>query len=80
MHDGLIIMPIITKFFVHDKLGLFWIWNRSTVDNGGVEKGQTDTQTHIRTWRLLERIGLRADSLKNRNFIFDYVLLKAVHI
>ena len=35
------ITTILTMFFVHDSLGLFWIWNQSTVDNGGVSRGKS---------------------------------------
>ena len=33
-------------------------------------RGQTNRHTHKRTSRLLERIGLRADSLKNKCWSF----------
>ena len=32
---------ILTTFFVHDLLGLFWIWNQPTVDNWGVSRGRS---------------------------------------
>ena len=35
------VTTILTSFFVHDYLGLFWIWNQSTMDNGGVSRGRS---------------------------------------
>ena len=30
-----------TMFFIHDKLGFFYIWNQSAVDNGGGSRGRS---------------------------------------
>ena len=35
------VMTILAMFFVHDELGLFWIWNQSTVNNGGISRGRS---------------------------------------
>ena len=35
------VTTILATFFVHDYLGLFWFWNQSTVDNGGVSRGRS---------------------------------------
>ena len=43
------VTTILTMFFVHDYLGLFWNWNQSTVDNGGVSRG----------WSVVVGVGYR---------------------
>ena len=35
-----ILLSKVKKVFVHDLSELFWIWNQSTVDNGGVGRGR----------------------------------------
>ena len=35
------VTPFVATFFVHDQLWIFWIWNQSTVDNGGVSRGRS---------------------------------------
>ena len=44
-------ITILSTFFVHDYLGFFFIWNQSTVYNGGFSRGRSVTVA-VTFWKL----------------------------
>ena len=52
LHDRFKSYDNLTMFFVYDYLGLFTIWNQSTVDNGGVRRGRFMAVGVIDRWKV----------------------------
>ena len=46
------VTTILMMFIVHDLVGIFLIWNQSTVDNGGVSRGRSVAVDVSDPWKV----------------------------